>query len=91
MRDNAEPSGFPIASSVHHACWTREEAAMAAITFNAAHQKEHVRERLKTVLIAFREMLDAFVSDRIRRSAAEAEHVRPRLPLGTQTPSMNPQ
>ena len=31
---------------------------MAAITFNATHQNEHVREQLKTVLAAVREMLD---------------------------------
>ena len=64
---------------------------MAAITFNTAHQKEHVREQLKTVLAAFREMLDAFVSNRMRRAAAEAEHVRPRQPLGTQSQSTNAQ
>jgi hypothetical protein len=57
---------------------------MAAITYNAAYQKEHVREQFQTVLIAFREMLDAFVSNRMRRAAAEAEHVRP---LGTPSPS----
>ena len=51
---------------------------MAAITCNAAHQKEHVREQLQTVLIAFREMLDAFVSNRMRRTAAQAGHVRAR-------------
>jgi len=79
-----------MTSSTHHACWIREKAAMAAITFNAAHQKERVREQLDTVLTAFRETLDAFVSNRMRRSAAEAEFVRPRQPLGTQTPSMKP-
>jgi len=51
---------------------------MAAITFNAAHQTERVREQLKTVLIAFREMLDAYVSNRMRRAVAEAAHVRVR-------------
>ena len=49
---------------------------MAAITFNTAHQKDHVREQLKIVLGAFREMLDAFVSNRMRQAAAEAEQVR---------------
>src|ERR1019366_6258207 len=44
---------------------------MAAITFNAAHQKVHSREQLKTALAAFREILDAFVSNRMRRAAAE--------------------
>jgi hypothetical protein len=49
---------------------------MAAISYNAAHQKEHVREQLQIVLIAFREMLD--VSNRMRRTAAQARHVRAR-------------
>ena len=40
---------------------------MAASTFNAAHQSEHLRKQLKTALAAFREMLDAFVSHRMRR------------------------
>jgi hypothetical protein len=64
---------------------------MAAITFNAAHQKVHIREQLKTVLAAFREMLDVFVSSRMRRAVAEAEHIRPRRPQGTQSPSINAQ
>ena len=91
MRPNAEPPGIPMASSAHHARWIREKAAMAAISFNAAHQKERVRELLDTVLTALRETLDALVSNRMRRSAAEAELVRQRQPWGTQTPSMKPQ
>lgn len=51
---------------------------MAAITFKAAHQREHVWEQLTPVLTALREMLDAFVSNRMRRAAAEAGHIRPR-------------
>ena len=58
---------------------------MAAITFNTVHQKAHIREQLKTVLTVLREMLDAFVSYRMRRAAAEAELVRPRRPQGTQS------
>ena len=53
---------------------------MAAITFNTAHQKQHVREQLKTVLAVFREMLDTFVSNQMRQAAAEAEYSRPRQP-----------
>jgi hypothetical protein len=64
---------------------------MAAITFDATHQKEHIRKRLETVFAAFGEMLDAFVSNRMRRAAAEAAHVRPRQPLGTSSPSINAQ
>jgi hypothetical protein len=58
---------------------------MAAITLNTVNQATHVRERLKTVLAVFREMLDAFVSNRMRQAAADAEHVRP---LGTPSPSI---
>ena len=64
---------------------------MAAITFNAAHQKVHIGEQLKTALAAFREILDAFVSNRMRRVAAEAEHVRSRHPRGTRSQSTNAQ
>ncbi len=56
---------------------------MAAITFNATHQREHVQQRINTVLNAFREMLDAFVSNRMRQAAAEAEYARPRQLRGT--------
>ncbi len=35
---------------------------MVAIAFDTAPQKEHVRLRLGTVLVAFRKMFDAFVS-----------------------------
>ncbi len=41
---------------------TYKEAAMAAIACNALH--------------AFRELLDAFVTNRMRHAAAEAEHAR---------------
>ena len=51
---------------------------MAAIIFNVAHQREHVREQLSTGLTALSAILDAFVSNRMRRAAAEAEFARPR-------------
>jgi hypothetical protein len=78
-------------SAAHHTCWIRKEAVMAATTFNAPHWKGHVREQLGSVLHAFREMLDAFVSNRIRRAAAEAEHLNPRPSQDTQTQSINTQ
>jgi hypothetical protein len=56
---------------------------MAAITLIAALQK------LKTVLAALREMLDAFVSSRMRRAVAEAGHSRPRR--SQDTPSITAQ
>ena len=50
---------------------------MAAITFNATHRQQHVREQLKTVLAVLHEMLDAFVSNRMQRATAEAGYARP--------------
>jgi hypothetical protein len=64
---------------------------MAAITFRTAHQAQHDRGRLKTVLTGVREMLDAFVSYRMRLAASEAEHVRPRQPQSLSSPSKNAQ
>jgi hypothetical protein len=72
-----------MAPPAHHAHWSREEAAMAAITFNTV-QKEQVPDQLKMVLTVFRDMLDAVVSNWMREVAAEAGHLRPRY---TQTPS----
>jgi hypothetical protein len=54
---------------------------MAAITFDAARQ---AAERFEAVLTAVREMLDAFVSYRMRLAAAQAESARPH-PLGTRS------
>jgi hypothetical protein len=62
---------------------------MAAITFNTAHRKQLVREQFQTVLGALRERLDDFVSNRVRRAAAEAGHIRPRPPQGASSPSPN--
>ena len=53
--------------------------------------RESLREQLKAVLTAFREMLDAFVSDRMQLDAAEARQVRPRQRPGTSLPSINAQ
>ena len=61
---------------------------MAAIA--TADQEERVREQIKTAVAAYREMLDTFVSDRMRRAAAEAEQVRPRQPSGRSSPSIKP-
>ena len=64
---------------------------MAAIAFDTAHQAEHIPGRLKAVLAILREMLDAFVSYRIRLATAKDEHVRPRHPLGMSSPSIKTQ
>ena len=61
---------------------------MAEITFNTAHQEERVREQIKTAVAAYREMLDTFVSDRMRQVAAEAEQVRPWPPPSGSSPSI---
>ena len=64
---------------------------MAAITLNTVHQAARVGGQVKTVLAAFREMLDAFVSNRMRRAAAEAEYARSLQPLGTSSTLMSAQ
>jgi hypothetical protein len=71
-----------MASSAHHRRELREEAA---ITFNTAHRKLHIRERLDAVLAAFRGLLDAFVSNRMRRAVAQAGLLRPPRPQGSQS------
>jgi hypothetical protein len=63
----------------------RAEAAMAAITFNATRRKASLRRQLEAVLAAFGEMLDAFVSERMRRAAAQAGPVPPRQALFSQS------
>ena len=60
---------------------------MAAITFNAAHQAGHVRERLGSVVTSLRETLDAFVSYRMRLTVAAAEHARPAAAPGRAVPA----
>jgi hypothetical protein len=64
---------------------------MAAIPFNAAHQKELARKQLETALAAYREMLDAFVSNRMRQTVADAEHAHPHRVPATTSPAKNPQ
>jgi hypothetical protein len=51
---------------------------MAAIILNSRHQAEHVCEQLRIVGASLHQMLDAFVSYRMRLAAAAAEQVRPR-------------
>jgi hypothetical protein len=57
---------------------------MSAITFNAMHRKGQIRKQLETALVAYREMLDALVSNQMRRTAAEAEQAHLRRQLATQ-------
>jgi hypothetical protein len=64
---------------------------MAPITFDAVQQAAHARDQLKAVLAAVRELLDAFVSNRMRRAAAEAEHAHSRQPSGASSPSISAQ
>lgn len=51
---------------------------MAAITFNSLNQAQQVRGRLQAALIFLGEMLNRFVSYRMRLAAAAAEHAHPR-------------
>jgi len=62
---------------------------MAATAFNTAHPAEPVRGRRQAVLAALRQMLDAFVSYRMRLAVAKARLVRPRQPQDT-SPSPRP-
>jgi hypothetical protein len=64
---------------------------MAAITFNTAHQAEHVWERLQIAGESLRKMLNAFVSYRMQLAAAAAGQVRPRQVRDTPSPSMTEQ
>jgi hypothetical protein len=67
-----------------------KEAAMAAITFNTARQKE-AREQLNAALTAYREMLDAFVKDRMPRTEVEADQAPTQRVPNAQPKSMKPQ
>jgi hypothetical protein len=79
-----------MASSAHHVRWIRKEVAMTAIAFSTTHQAEHIRQTLGTVLAVLREMLDAFVSNRMRKAAAAAEHARSRRLQDAHTPATGP-
>ena len=62
---------------------------MAAITLDSALQKQQARKQLETALAAYREMLDTFVSNQMRKAAAaaEAEQAGPRqLPITSSQP-----
>jgi hypothetical protein len=63
-----------MASSAHHGGQNCEEATMAEIIFNTSRQDEQVREQVKAAVAAYRDMLDAFVNNRIQQAAAEAEN-----------------
>jgi type II secretory pathway pseudopilin PulG len=74
-------------SSAHDARWIRKEATMAAITLDSALQKQQARKQLETALAAYREMLDTFVSNQMRKAAAEAEQAGPpQLPITSSQP-----
>jgi hypothetical protein len=63
----------PMALPSHHGHWIHEEAAMAAIAFNAA---QRAAERFEAVLTAVGEKFEVFVSHQMRQAAAEAEPAR---------------
>jgi hypothetical protein len=60
---------------------------MAATAFDAARRKESVREPLEPARSVLREMLDAFVSYRMRSAASAAEHI-PQRRLRAPSPSI---
>jgi hypothetical protein len=72
-------------SPAHLECWILEEAAMAAITFNTAH---NAAGRLGAVLVAVRKTIDGFVSRQMRLTATEPEQARTPgdKPAGADTP-----
>jgi hypothetical protein len=59
---------------------------MAAITFKTENRKEQLRKQIETALAAYREMLDTFVSNRVRQAATAAERARPRRAPDTTPP-----
>ena len=60
---------------------------MAAITVDSVLQKQLARKQLEAALAAYREMLDTFVSNRLRQTAAEAGQIGPRqLPITSSQP-----
>jgi hypothetical protein len=89
MRRGGNSSRIPTASSANHVRWIREEAAMAQIILDTGHQEETIRSRFGARFASLREMLDAFVSYRMRVAAAEAEHVRSRQTPNAQLLSTN--
>lgn len=64
---------------------------MATVSLGTADQTEHVPGRLEVALCALRIWLDAFASNRMRRTAAEAEQARPRRFPSTQSRSTKQQ
>lgn len=64
---------------------------MAAITFNTAQRVGQLQGRFETALTNLREMLDAFVSHRMRLAAAAAERARPRQVRDAPSPSRSAQ
>jgi hypothetical protein len=67
------------------------EGVMAPITFHSAHRAEHIGRRLKPVLTVLREVLDAYVSHRMRLAALEAEQTCPRQFPATSSPTKKAQ
>jgi hypothetical protein len=62
---------------------------MATISSGISLRAGHIVEKLETALTELRGSLDAFVSDRMRRAAAEAEY--PRHSRCVRSPSVDPQ
>jgi hypothetical protein len=67
------------------------EAVMATINSDFFLQHGRIAGHLETALAALRTSLDAFVSERMRRAAAEAEHARQRRLACAPSPSVDSQ
>lgn len=46
---------------------------MATITFDGVDQKERVRQQVEAAVAAYREMLETFVNEPMRRTVSEAK------------------
>jgi len=67
------------------------EAIMAAISSDIFLQHGRIAGHLETAFVTLRTSLDAFVSNRMRRAAAEAEYARPHRLLCAPSPSVDSQ
>jgi hypothetical protein len=70
-------------SLAHLAPGIRQEAVMAAAALDTTSRKAQIRERQQIFVSRLRGLLDAFVTNRMRHAAAEAEHVQLRLSVET--------
>jgi hypothetical protein len=66
-----------MTASAHHVDRIRGEAAMAATTVHTTCRNQQLWKQFRNLPVACREMLDAFVSNRMQQAVPAAEHVGP--------------